>query len=325
MPNVVLCDRVLLHCNMTGPQGHVPRSVGEVNDMTEPSQVRVSINPQHSVRRQTMSWRGITAEIVQFLGSEPLEYEYRAPFPLFIACQRGFRTDGETRIDGLRPSNLHDFSRKMLFVPAHHSFKGRFVPRVQLRTAYFYIDPSRLTVDPELEFAALEFSPRLFFDDQVLRGTAEKLVALIENPGGASRLYAEALSAVLAVELVRLERGGPAAPLTARGGLATWQERAACDYIETHLTEDIALAELAGVAKLSPAHFCRAFKRSFGVPPHRYQLQRRIERAKSLLADENRSVLEVALACGFNFPSNFSQIFRKGTGITPRAFRRALQ
>jgi len=289
------------------------------------SQIRVSISPFDSVRRQTMSWRGVTAEVVQLTGSEPFNYEYRSPIPLFIACQRGFRTDGETQIDGLKPSNLHEFSRKMAFVPAHHTFRGTFVPRVSLRTVYFYIDPSQLTVDPELEFAALDLSPRLFFEDPVLRGTAEKLIAIIENQGSASRLYAEALSAVLAIELVRLERGSPTVTATARGGLATWQERAACDFIEAHLTEDIALADLAGVARLSPAHFCRAFKRSFGVPPHRYQLQRRIERAKSLLADQDRSVLEVALACGFNFPSNFTQIFRKGTGVTPREFRRSLQ
>jgi AraC family transcriptional regulator len=289
------------------------------------SQIRVSIRPFDSVRRQTMSWRGVTAEVVQLTGSEPFNYEYRSPIPLFIACQRGFRTDGETQIDGLKPSNLRDLSRKMAFVPAHHTFRGTFVPRVSLRTVYFYIDPSQLAVDPELEFAALDLSPRLFFEDPVLRGTAEKLIAVIENPGSASRLYAEALSAVLAIELVRLERGSPTVTATARGGLATWQERAACDFIEAHLTEDIALADLAGLARLSPAHFCRAFKRSFGVPPHRYQLQRRIERAKSLLADQDRSVLEVALACGFNFPSNFSQIFRKGTGVTPREFRRALQ
>jgi AraC family transcriptional regulator len=293
--------------------------------MSQSSQIRVNVNPPASVRRQMTSWRGVTAEVVQFTGNQPFEYEYRSSLPLFIACQRGFRTDGETRIDGLRPSNLHDFNRKMLFVPAGHTFRGTFVPRVLLRTAYFYIDPSELTVDPELEFAALDLSPRLFFDDLVLRSTAEKLLAVIENPGSMSRLYAEALSAVLAIELVRLERGSPTIPATARGGLATWQERAACDYIEAHLTEDIALADLAGVAKLSPAHFCRAFKRSLGIPPHRYQLQRRIERAKSLLADQDRSVLEIALACGFNFPSNFSQIFRKGTGVTPREFRRALQ
>ena len=177
---LMLCDRVLLHCNMTGPQGHVPRSVGEVNDMTEPSQVRISINPQDSVRRQTMSWRGITAEIVQFLEASRSNTSTARPF-LFSSRASADFVPTARRVFMAASLEPDDFSRKMLFVPAHHSFKGRFVPRVQLRTAYFYIDPSRLTVDPELEFAALEFSPRLFFDDQVLRGTAEKLVALIEN------------------------------------------------------------------------------------------------------------------------------------------------
>jgi AraC family transcriptional regulator len=213
----------------------------------------------------------------------------------------------------------------MLFVPADHGFKGRFVPRIPLRTTYFYIDPSRLAVDPELDFSSIAFTPRLFFDDPVLWSTAEKLIALIESPGEGTRLYAEALGAVLAVELVRLERGTPGASTAAtRGGLAGWQRRAACDYIEEHLAEDVALADLAAVAKLSPAHFCRAFKRSVGLPPHRYQLQRRIEQAKTLLADAETPVLNVALACGFGFSSNFTQAFRKVTGVTPREFRRGL-
>jgi AraC family transcriptional regulator len=293
--------------------------------MSQSSQVRVSVRPWDVTRRQTMSWRGVTAEVIQFTGNLPFNYEYCSPHHLFIACQRAFRVKGETHIDGLRPSSRHDFSRKMSLVPANHSFKGTFVPRVLPRTAYFYIDPQQLAVDPELEFPAANLSPRLFFEDAALWSTAEKLIAIVENPDGASRLYAESLSTVLAIELMRLENGKLAIPTLARGGLAAWQERAACDYIEAHLTEDIALADLAAAVKLSPAHFCRAFKRSLGVPPHRYQLQRRIDRAKSLLADQERTVLEVALACGFSFPSNFTQAFRKGTGITPREYRRVLR
>ncbi len=286
---------------------------------------RVAISPAEIVMRRISSWRGMTAEIVQFTGEEPIEYEYRSPYPLFIACQRALRSDGETYIDGLRPSTLRDFSRKMLFVPANHTFRGRYVPRILLRTTYFYLDPAELTVDPELELSSIDFAPRLFFDDPALWSTAEKLMATIDAPHGENRLYAEALSGVLAVELARLERGVPTHHATARGGLAAWQERAACEYIDTHLAEEVALADLAAVAKLSPAHFCRAFKASVGMPPHRYQMQRRIEQAKILLATPQRPVLEVALACGFGFSSSFTKAFRKGTGVTPSEFRRALQ
>ena len=68
-----------------------------------------------------------------------------------------------------------------------------------------------------------------------------------------------------------------------------------------------------------------AFKRSVGLPPHQYQLLRRIERAKTLLADPDRSVTVIALECGFSLPGSFATAFRKTTGITPSAFRRALQ
>jgi AraC family transcriptional regulator len=85
------------------------------------------------------------------------------------------------------------------------------------------------------------------------------------------------------------------------------------------------LAELARLTRLSPTHFCSAFKRSVGLPPHQYQSRRRIERAKALLADPGRSVTSIALDCGFSFPGSFSTAFRKTTGITPSAFRRALQ
>jgi len=60
------------------------------------------------------------------------------------------------------------------------------------------------------------------------------------------------------------------------------------------------------------------------MPPHRYQIHRRIEQAKMLLADQHRSVTEVAMACGFSAPSNFATAFRKTTGLTPRDYRRGL-
>jgi AraC family transcriptional regulator len=187
------------------------------------------------------------------------------------------------------------------------------------------LDPGTLTVDPEPELSAIDLTPRLFFYDAALWSTAQKLIALVETPRSESRLYAEALSTVLAVELARLERGLSVRPAATRGGLAAWQARAACEYIETHLAEDVALADLAAVAKLSPAHFCRALKQSLSVPPHQYQVQRRIDLAKTLLADPQWPVLEIALNCGSSFSSNLTKAFRKATGITPREFRRTLQ
>ena len=90
-------------------------------------------------------------------------------------------------------------------------------------------------------------------------------------------------------------------PHAIRGGLAAWQVRQARDFIEDRLAEDVSLAELARLTRLSPTHFCSAFKRSVGLPPHQYQLRRRIERAKALLADPDRSVSAIGFVTSTSF------------------------
>lgn len=110
--------------------------------------------------------------------------------------------------------------------------------------------------------------------------------------------------------------------VAARGGLAGWQRKRVLEFIEDHLQETISLSTLSALAQLSPYHFARAFKQDLGLPPHRYHINRRVERAKSLLVD--RSVTEVALAVGYAETSSFSSSFRRVTGVSPSEFRRAL-
>jgi AraC family transcriptional regulator len=96
------------------------------------------------------------------------------------------------------------------------------------------------------------------------------------------------------------------------------------EFIEENLAENNALADLAELIQLSPYHFCRAFKQSFGVPPHRYLTRRRIERAKALLTNPNDSVTNIGMAIGFCETSSFTAVFRKVTGMTPTEYRRGL-
>jgi AraC family transcriptional regulator len=301
----------------TGQVGAIP--------MSEVAQSRVEIRPGDGAKRISASWDGVSAEIAQFVGSGPFDYGFCAPVHLLIAIERAVRSAGETSVGRSLKSSRRDFSGTLALVPAGDEFCGTFVPQVCPRTAYFYLDPKTLPADSDIDFAKLDLTPRLFFENTALWATTRKLSGLVENPGTAGRLYAETLARVLLLELLRLEHGSAAMPHAIRGGLAAWQVRQARDFIEDRLAEDVSLAELARLTRLSPTHFCSAFKRSVGLPPHQYQLHRRIERAKALLADPDRSVSAIALDCGFNLPASFATAFRKITGMTPSAFRRALQ
>lgn len=292
--------------------------------MVDATNRTVEVYPPDIVKRRTVTWDGMTAEIIQATKHDRVETRFCAPVHLLAVCERGMRDDGETFVEGLPRSQLRNLTQKLTFVPAGHAYHECQEPRILSRVAYFYFDPARLSVDPELGLADMSFAPRLFFENAALWDTACKIMTLIESAGASNRLYLEALGTVLAHELVRLNVGTPSVKSPVRGGLATWQQRIVLAYIEEHVAEQISLITLAQLVRLSPYYFCRAFKQSLGIPPHRYHTNRRIERAKALLAQDASSVTDIGFTVGFSQTSSFTAAFRKATGGTPTAYRRSL-
>jgi AraC family transcriptional regulator len=292
---------------------------------TEEFQSTIDIQPSDTVRRRSAHWRGMAVEIVQATGCERIDSHFRGNAHLLVVHERGARRDGETFVEGLTRSALRDCGRKLTFVPAGHAYQDWQVPRQPGRTIYFYFDPAQFPAPAE-GLQDEVFAPKLFFENAALWDTAMKLAAVIESGGDRdSQPYVEALGVVLAHELVRLNGRPARTEPVARGGLSPWQQRVVTAYIEEHLAEPISLAVLAGLARLSTFYFCRAFKHSFGVPPHRYHTIRRIERAKTLLANATPSVTDIGLTLGFSETSSFSAAFRKATGLTPTAYHRSLR
>jgi AraC family transcriptional regulator len=284
----------------------------------------VEVSPPEAVSRRTASWPGKAVEIVQANRRCRIDYRYHAPAPMLVFHDRGVRQEGCTVIEGLPKSTLQDCSRKLVFVPPGHSYHDWHEPRTLARTIFFYLNPTQLAAGPDLGLWRLPLAPWLFFEDGALIETALKLATLIESGGSDHRGYVEALGVVLTHELAQIEaaRHGAQAPIS--GGLAAWQRRKAIDYIEEHLAEPISLEVLAALVRLSACYFCRAFRRSFGTPPQRYQLNQRIERAKTLLAKHAASVTDVGLTVGYNDASAFCTAFRRVAGLTPNAYRRNL-
>jgi AraC family transcriptional regulator len=284
----------------------------------------VEISPPESVERRAASWPGMAAEIVQVTRSDRIESRFRGPLHLLAVYEGGVRHAGETFVEGLPGSTVRDLTRELVFVPAGHAYWSWQVSRVRSRIAYFYFDPAAFAINADVSVTDQPFSPRLFMEADELWDLAFRLTRSIEGDGSLHRPYVEALGLLMAHELIRLQIGKPAAKPEFRGGLAAWQERTVVAYIEEHVAEPISVDKLAQLARLSRYHFSRAFKQSFGQPPHRFHARRRIERAKVLLATSAQSVTEIGLTMGFSETSSFSTAFRRETGMAPSSYRRSL-
>ena len=220
---------------------------------------------------------------------------------------------------------MRNYSNKLILVPAGRKFFGAQNPRLLTRSICLYIDPRMVVVDPDLRFDEADLKPGLLFENEALWQTVLKLKGQIGSGDPADRMYADALGGLLAHELLRLYGTIQSSRPTYRGGLAPWQQRRVVEFIEQHLAEDISLDALAELVQLSPYHFLRSFKRSLGEPPHRYWTARRIERAKTLLANPGASITEVAFQVGFSGTSAFSAAFRRITGQTATDYRLSLE
>ncbi|WP_439598331.1 helix-turn-helix domain-containing protein [Falsiroseomonas sp.] len=131
----------------------------------------------------------------------------------------------------------------------------------------------------------------------------------------------QAAALVMLADATALLSAGAQQPAR-RGGLAPWQMQRLTRYIDSHLQDALAIAMLAEIARLSPAHFCRAFKVSFGRTPHGYVLHRRLECAQRLMLTTDAPLAQIAVDCGLFDQAHLSRVFRRSTGTTPNAWRR---
>jgi AraC family transcriptional regulator len=180
----------------------------------------------------------------------------------------------------------------------------------QVATEALSIDPARLEVIPT-------FRTR----DPQLEAIAMLVLTELKQENLGSSLYIDSLTNVLAVHLLRQYSASKPQLAIYAGGLPQRQLQQILEYIHAHLERDIKLADLAGLLGMSQFHFSHLFKQSIGTSPYQYLLQQRIERAKQLLKQTNRSIVDIAFCCGFNSHSHLSKQFRQLTGMTPKSYR----
>ncbi|MGF1568360.1 MAG: helix-turn-helix domain-containing protein [Nodosilinea sp.] len=164
----------------------------------------------------------------------------------------------------------------------------------------------------------VELLPRLNIHDDLIYQFGLALQTELQTSGSTNRLYAETLTSGLAVHLLRNYSTIRGRTITCKGGLSQHTLKLVTDYIDDNLEQEIGLKELATISQLSQYHFCRMFKRSNGLSPHKYVTRERVERAKRLLKQGLMTLAEIAVACGFSHQSHLHPHFKRLTGVTPK-------
>lgn len=177
------------------------------------------------------------------------------------------------------------------------------------------LDPERIR---SLAGAVPELEPGFGVADPAVVALLQALLAETFAGGTAGRLFADGMATALAAQLLRLH--GRAEP-SHRGGLPVRKLRLLTEFVDERLDHQISVDELAGLAGLSPFHFSRAFRQSTGSTPHRFVMDRRLDRARELLGRSGTSVAAVAAVCGFADQAHLARLFRQRFGIAPSQAR----
>lgn len=217
------------------------------------------------------------------------------------------------------------FSKRLL--PGHVSI----IPRWMRHTARCNTANRFLMLSLDREFVAdsvaeigssdkLELTSTYSQDDPFVRELCFALKAEVETGIRGGRLYGETLGTSLAVHLIEKYSSRNSGPQEFRGGLAKYKLRQVIEYIHSHIAGDFSLKTLADLVGLSQFHFTRMFKKSTGLPPHRYLIKCRVQHAKQLLLRSTESLANIAMQSGFCDQSHFTAHFKRAYGITPKTF-----
>ncbi len=270
-----------------------------------------------------LGWRDVYSSVA---AEQPWSDTLRAVPHLCLAYCRHRPALVQRRIAG-EPGSLRAELRPRLFgvVPAdrdsHWSLQGR--PDIQLiylrRAMVEEVAAQALGLAPE----QVELQPKVAFADPLMEQMAIELKQLMDaGQPGCDSLFADAIARLLALHLLRShstrtpQRSGPDRAPRVDGRI-----RHVCDYIESALQDDLSLARLASEAGVASHTFAAAFRKTTGQSPHRYVLERRIERAKQLLRAGQLPIADIALHTGFSSQSHLASAFKAATGLSPGGYR----
>lgn len=281
-----------------------------------------------TARVRSYCWSGVTVHCIQqrlLPGCAWHQLLSDRPMLSIIVSEAGGHCETRSTIDVGTPTAAEVWRRHRV---GHTSLIPAGLPIWGYSEGMARFDEIRVILDTDrmLELTGGEFpltqlaDPQLMFFDEPLQALARLLVAGEEEMAGFV-LFGDSLVTAMVGRLAQLKtvKRTP----DRRLGLTRNQLSRVSDFMRDNVGQPIRLSDLAELAGLSPSQFGRAFKVSTGTTPHKWFLDTRIERAKALLADSRRTLVDIALETGFSEQSHFTRAFRAATGATPYVWRRS--
>jgi AraC family transcriptional regulator len=170
----------------------------------------------------------------------------------------------------------------------------------------------------------LSYEPGVGVNDLTISSLGSLLLPALSHPDQANPLFVDHVLLAVGVHVAQIYGGMRPMSRLVRGGLAPWQERRAREVILANIKRGVPLKDVARECGLSVGYFSHAFRRTLGVAPHKWLTEQRVELSKEKLRDDGLSLSDVAAECGFSDQSHLTRIFRQAVGVSPGAWRRAL-
>ncbi|MDX2210989.1 MAG: AraC family transcriptional regulator [Sphingopyxis sp.] len=193
------------------------------------------------------------------------------------------------------------------------------------RVIVITIDPVRLdrfaTTELGLLLTAQQLRDEPQRHDPDLCSAAKLVLDGLRVGGAASDVMFESLSRVFLVKLLQGYGEERSEKLDFIQGFGADQYKRVLDHVASRFAEPLTIDDLAREAGLSTAHFARLFKQVIGDTPYQFIMDYRVERAKKMLADKRRPLIDIALSCGFSDQPHFGRVFKQLVGKTPKEWR----
>lgn len=267
-----------------------------------------------------LNWRSVALRRYHYLGQDSV---VPALSDYMLVSYRDGVTPMQRRFDGRWSNSTLGPGAVSLLTRAQRA-EWRWTEPITV--THLYLSPHLLaeiaSEAMDCHVAGVELADVLRTDDPMLSATVETIAAEASQNAMGGALYVESLSRALGVHLLRryatLRLPAPRDPKR----LSPAEMRRITDYIADHLADPLTLGQMAAELGLATDLFSRRFRASFGQPPYRHVMARRVERATRHLVEGRLALKEIAACCGFADQAHMTRVYSRETGMTPGAFRK---